>query len=83
MVKNLPAGDAKRWGLDLWVRKIPWSRKWQPTLVVLPGKFHGQRSLVGLQSKGVAKRAHTHTRTIKIKGRVRGYGVLFSFNFLL
>ena len=30
-----------------WVRKIPWSRKWQPTPVFLPRKFHGQRSLVG------------------------------------
>ena len=25
----------------------PWSRKWQPTPVLLPGKFHGWRSLVG------------------------------------
>ena len=25
----------------------PWSRKWQPTPVLLPGKSHGQRSLVG------------------------------------
>ena len=32
---------------DPWVRKIPWSRKWQPTPVFLPGKFHGQRNLVG------------------------------------
>ena len=30
-----------------WVRKIPWKRKWQPTPIFLPGKFHGQRSLVG------------------------------------
>ena len=30
-----------------WVRKIPWSRKWQPTPVFLPGASHGQRSLVG------------------------------------
>ena len=29
-----------------WIGKIPWRREWQPTLV-LPGKFHGQRSLVG------------------------------------
>ena len=29
-----------------WVRKIPWSRKWQPSLVFLPGKSQGQRSLV-------------------------------------
>ena len=27
--------------------KIPWRRKWQPTLVFLPGESHGQRSLVG------------------------------------
>ena len=26
---------------------IPWRRKWQPTLVFLPGESHGQRSLVG------------------------------------
>ena len=32
---------------DTWVGKIPWSRKWQPTPVFLPGKFHGQKSLVG------------------------------------
>ena len=37
----------KRLGFDSWVGKIPWSRKWQPTLVSLPGKSHGQRSLVG------------------------------------
>ena len=29
------------------VGKIPWSRKWQPTPVFLPGKSHGQRSLAG------------------------------------
>ena len=37
---------------DPWVRKIPWKRKWQPTPVLLPGKFHGQRSLVGYSSWG-------------------------------
>ena len=25
----------------------PWSRKWQPAPVFLPGNFHGQRSLAG------------------------------------
>ena len=34
-------------GFDPWVGKIPWRRKWQMTPVSLPGKFHGQRSLVG------------------------------------
>ena len=33
-------------GFNLWVRKIPWRRKWQPTPVLLPGKFHGWRNLV-------------------------------------
>ena len=32
-------------GFDPWVEKIPWRRAWQPTLVLLPGKSHGQRSL--------------------------------------
>ena len=26
---------------DPWVGKIPWRRKWQPTPVLLPRKFHG------------------------------------------
>ena len=34
-------------GFNPWVRKIPWRRKWQSTPVLLPGKPHGQRSLVG------------------------------------
>ena len=39
-------------GFDPWVRKIPWRRKWQPTPVFLPGKSHGQRSLVGYDPWG-------------------------------
>ena len=35
-----------------WVGKIPWRRKWQPTLVFLPGKSHGHRSLVGYNPQG-------------------------------
>ena len=55
MVRNLPAsaGDAqKRHGFGPWVGKISWSRKWQPSPVFLPGKFHGQWSLVGYSSGG-------------------------------
>ena len=40
----------KRCGFNPWVRKIPWRRAWQPTPVLLPGEFHGQRSLVGYSS---------------------------------
>ena len=42
----------KRHVFDPWVRKIPWRRAWQPTLVFLPGKFHGQRSLAGYSPWG-------------------------------
>ena len=54
VAKNLPAntGDIKRYGFNPWVRKIPWRRKWQPTPVFLPGKYHGQRSLVGCSPWG-------------------------------
>ena len=34
-------------GFHPWIRKIPWRKKWQPTPVFLPGKFHKQRSLAG------------------------------------
>ena len=41
-----------RRGFDLWVGKIPRSRKWQPTPVFLSGKFHGMTSLVGYSPWG-------------------------------
>ena len=37
----------KRGSFHPWVKKITWSRKWQPTPVFLPGESHGQRNLVG------------------------------------
>ena len=37
----------RRGRVDPWLGKIPWSQKWQPTLVFLPGESHGQRSLAG------------------------------------
>ena len=41
------AGNMRGCGFDSWVGKIPCRRKWQPTLVFLPGKEPG-----GLQSMG-------------------------------
>ena len=40
------------------VRKIPWRKKWQPTPVFLPGKFHGQRSLAGYSPWGQKRAGH-------------------------
>ena len=44
------AYQCRRLGFDSWVGKIPWSRKWQPTPVFLPGKSHGHRNLAGYSS---------------------------------
>ena len=43
----------------------PWRKKWQPTPVFLPGKSHGQRSLVGYTPQGskeldTTERLHFH-----------------------
>ena len=46
------ACNAGRPRFDPWFGKIPWRRKWQPTPVVLPGKSHGRRSLVGYSPWG-------------------------------
>ena len=45
--------QCKRPGFDPWVGKIPWRMKWQPTPVLLLGKSHGQRSLIGYSSWGL------------------------------
>ena len=50
LVKPLPTSG--RPGFNPWVGKISWKWKWQPTPVFLPGKSHGQRSLVGYSSWG-------------------------------
>ena len=49
MVKNLPAnaGDVRDVVLIPALGRSPWRRKGQPTLVLLPGKSQGQRSLAG------------------------------------
>ena len=51
-------------------KKIPWSRKWQPTPVFLTGKFHGQRSLAGyspwgLRELDMAEHARMHRLDMK------------------
>ena len=61
------AGDAGG-SFHFWVGKMPWSRKWQITPVFLPGKFHGQRSLVGCspwgcQESDMTEQLSVHTCT--------------------
>ena len=82
--QSVPGGSAvkihlqcriyRRHRLHPWVGKVPWSRKWQPTSLFLPGKPREQRSLVGHSPQGCRirhdlacahahVRAHTHTHT--------------------
>ena len=44
--------QCRRPRFDPWLRKIPWRRKRQPTPVFLPGKSHGQRTLVSYSPQG-------------------------------
>ena len=62
------AYQCSRPGLDPWVQKIPWRRKWQPGVILLPGKSHGQRSLVGYSPwscKESNMTEHTYTPSYK------------------
>ena len=49
MIQDLPtnAGDSRDAAAVPVSGKIPWSKKWQPPPVFLPGKFHGQKNLAG------------------------------------
>ena len=67
MIKKPPANARDTdTGFYPWAGKIPWKRKWQPAPIVLPGKFHGQRSLEGYSPSGhklsdMTEHTHTHT----------------------
>ena len=52
--------------------KIPWRRIWQSTPVLLPGKSHGQRSVVGyspwgLKESDTTEQLHIHTYIPDVK----------------
>ena len=46
IVTKIPL-QCRRCRFDPWIGKIPWTKKWKLILVFLPGKSHGQASLVG------------------------------------
>ena len=88
-MKFLPGGSAciesacnagerlqcKRPALDLWIRKIPWRRKWQPTPVFLPGKSRRQRSLAGCSLWGLRHNLATKPPHHKISKHIIGLNV--------
>ena len=53
-------------GFYPWVRKIPWRREWQPTLLFLPGESHGQRSMVGYSPWGRKESYMTEQLTLSL-----------------
>ena len=57
------AWQCRKYRFDLWVEKILWRMKWQPTPVFLPEKSHWQRILVGHRPK-CHRRAGHHLVTI-------------------
>ena len=64
--------QCRRPRFDPWVGKIPWRRKWQPTPVLLSGKSHGERILVGYSPWGhkeleTAEKIHLGFLFLKIK----------------
>ena len=51
-------------------KRVPWRRRWHPTPVLLPGKSHGQRSLVGCSPWGreeldTTERLHFHFHALE------------------
>ena len=48
----------RRHEFEPWIGKILWRRKWQSTPVFLPGKSHGQRSLMGYSPWGCKRVGH-------------------------
>ena len=56
----------ERCRFDPWVGKIPYRRKWQPTLVFFPEEFHGQRILVGCSSWGGKESDRTAQSSLRL-----------------
>ena len=59
------ACQCRNFGFDPWFRKISRRRKWQPTPLFLPGKFHGQRIMLGYTVAKSQTLLSSQTRTAK------------------
>ena len=56
--------QCRRPGFDPWDGKILWRGEWKPSLVFLPGEFHGQRSLMGYSPGGCKELNMTERLTL-------------------
>ena len=57
----------------------PWKREWQPTPVFLPGKSHGQRSLMGYSPWGRKRLGNSWVTNIHIDCLGALYGEIFLY----
>ena len=65
------ACQCRKQSLNPWLEKSPWRRKRQLPPVFLPGKSHGQRSLVGYSPRGCrVKQQSTHTHTLNVQMKI-------------
>ena len=71
MTKNLPAnaGDTRDSGSITGSGRSPVEGNAQPTPVFLPGKFHGQRSLVGYSPWGPKESNKTKQLSMRLQYR--------------
>ena len=76
--KSIPCLQCRRPGFSPWVGKLSWRRKWQPTPIFLPGKSHGRRNLVRLQSMGSQRVGHDWATSLthSLYHAVPTYGIL-------
>ena len=80
VVKDPPvsAGDIRDTSSGL--GKSPWSRKWQPAPVFLPGKFRGQRKLAGYSPRDCKESATTEHAYMQLT--LNFFFILFVFSRL-
>ena len=83
MVRKLPAnaGD-KSLRFNPWVRKIPWGRAWQPTLVFLPRESKWTEEPSVLQSIGLHTVGHDQSALAWQIASVTSYACLLTVVFI-
>ena len=81
--RHVTGGNSSRGCFQvLWVRKIPWRRKWLSTPALLPGKSHGWRILIGYSPWGRKESDTTewlHFQLFSWGGQSTGASALASF----
>ena len=63
----------KRHRFDPWVRRAPWSWKWQPTPVYLSKKSYGQRNLACYNTRGHKELDVTALQRIQRDAKLTSY----------